>query len=53
MTAESCGSTHLDRGHGAPLGSRERRTMLLTIGFAVAAEYIRHFQLRAIHRPGG
>jgi hypothetical protein len=25
--------------------------MLLTIGFAVAAEYIRHFQLRAIHRP--
>src|SRR6267154_4335081 len=26
--------------------------MLLTIGFAVAAEDVRHFQLRAIHRAG-
>jgi len=50
MTAESCGATHLDRGHDASLGSRERPIMLLTIGFAVAAEDIRHFQLRAIHR---
>jgi len=24
-------------------------TMLLTIGFAIAAEDVRHFQLRAIH----
>src|SRR6266478_280158 len=50
MTAESCGATHLDRGHDASLGRRERRTMLLTIGFAVAAEDVRDFQLRAIHR---
>src|SRR5258706_2222581 len=48
MPAESCGSTHLDRGHDAPLGRRHRRAMLFTIGFAVAAEDVRHFQLRAI-----
>src|SRR5437016_7391482 len=50
MTAESCGATHLDGGHDASLRSRERPIMLLTIGFAVAAEDVRHFQLRAIHR---
>src|SRR6266699_3856647 len=50
MTAESCGATHLDRGHDASLGRGERPIMLLTIGFAVAAEDVRHFQLRAIHR---
>ena len=50
MTAESCGATHLDRGHDTPLGRRYRPVMLLTIGFAVAAEDVRHFQLRAIHR---
>src|SRR5438309_10565787 len=53
MTAESCGATHLDRGHDASLGRRERPIMLLTIGFAVAAEDVRHFQLRAIHRARG
>src|SRR6266550_1788602 len=50
MTAESRGATHLDRGHDASLGRGERPIMLLTIGFAVAAEDVRHFQLRAIHR---
>src|SRR5260370_7208485 len=50
MTAESCGATHLDRGHDASLGSRERPVMLLPIGFAVATEDVRHFQLWAIHR---
>ena len=49
MTAESGRAAHLDRGHDAPLCSGQRRTMLLTIGFAVAAEDVRHFQLRAIH----
>src|SRR5713101_3071540 len=49
MTAESCRAAHLDRGHNAPLGRRHRRAMLFTIGFAVAAEDVRHFQLRAIH----
>src|SRR5260370_34078933 len=53
MTAESCGSTHLDRGHDAPLGRRHRRAMLFTIGFAVAAEEVRHFQLWAIHEDRG
>src|SRR6516165_5341864 len=48
MTAESCGSTHLDRGHDAPLSGEKRRSMLLTIGFTVAAEDVRHFQFRAI-----
>src|SRR6266567_7864786 len=43
-------TTGCDRGHDASLGSRERRTMLLTIGFAVTAEDVRDFQLRAIHR---
>ena len=50
MAAESGGAAHLDRGHDAPLRGRERSTMLLTIGFAVAAEDVRHFELRAIHR---
>ena len=48
MTAKSCGSTHLDRGHDAPLSGEKRRSMLLTIGFTVAAEDVRHFQFRAI-----
>src|SRR6516165_7737829 len=50
MTAKGCGATHLDRSHDTSLGRRERAVMLLTIGFAVAAEDVRHFQLRAIHR---
>src|SRR5215469_4286552 len=50
VAAESCGAAHLDCGHDASLGGRERPIMLLTIGFAVAAEDVRHFQLRAIHR---
>ena len=49
MAAESCSATHLDRSHDTPLCRRERPSMLLTIGFAVAAEDVRHFQLRAIH----
>jgi hypothetical protein len=52
MTAESGGTTHLDGGHDASLCSRERPFMLLTIGFAVAAEDVRHFPLRALHRSG-
>ena len=49
MTAKSCGATHLDRCHDASLGRRERPIMLLTIGFAVAAEDVRYFQPRALH----
>src|SRR6516225_1064643 len=50
MTTESCGATHLDCSHDTPLCHRERPIMLLTIGFAVAAEDVRHFQQRATHR---
>jgi hypothetical protein len=42
-------AAHLNCGHDAPLGRGHRRAMLPTIGCAVAAEDIRHFQLRAIH----
>ena len=52
VAAESRRAAHLDRGHDAPLRRGHRRAMLLSIGFAVAAEDIRHFQLRAIHGPG-
>ena len=49
MTAEGRRSAHFDRGHDTPLCGGERRTMLLTIGFTIAAEDVRHFQLGAIH----
>jgi len=52
MTAESCSATHFDRGHDASLGRGERPIMLLTIGFAVAAEDVRYFPLRTLHRSG-
>ena len=51
MAAENSGPADLDRGHDAALRRRERSAMLMTIGFAVAAEHIRHFELRAIHVP--
>ena len=50
MTTEGRRPAHLDRGHDAPLCRGERRTMLLAIGFTIAAEDVRHFQLWAIHR---
>jgi hypothetical protein len=49
MTTESRCAAHLDRGHDASLCRGERRTMLLAIGFTIAAEDVRHFQLGAIH----
>src|SRR5882724_4243352 len=49
MTAEGRRSAHFDRGYDTPLCGGERRTMLLTIGFTIAAEDVRHFQLGAIH----
>ncbi len=50
MTTKGCRAAHLDRGHDASLCRGERRTMLLAIGFTIAAEDVRHFQLGAIHR---
>ena len=51
MAAESRGPAQPDGDHDAPLRRRHRRVMLLTIGFAVAAEHIRHFQPRTFHGP--
>jgi hypothetical protein len=49
MTAEGRRSAQLDRGHDTPLGRGERRTIVPSIGFTIAAEDVRHFQLWAIH----
>jgi len=51
MAAEDSSPADLDRGHDAALRHRQGSAMLLTIGFAVAAKHIRHFELRAIHVP--
>ena len=53
MTTQGRRAAHLDRGHDASLCRGERRTMLLAIGFTIAAEDVRHFQLGAIHRNRG
>src|SRR5215469_6734986 len=51
MAAENSSPADLDRSHDPALRHRDRSVMLLTIGFAVAAKHIRHFELRAIHVP--
>ena len=49
MTTKGRRPAHFDRGHDAPLCRGERGIMLLAIGFTIAAEDVRHFQLGAIH----
>src|SRR5437660_2839878 len=49
VAAESGGTAHFDGGHDASLLARHRRAMLLTIGFTVAAEHVRHFPARRAH----
>src|SRR6516165_3915610 len=51
VAAQDSGAADLDRGHDTALRHRERSAIVLTIGFAVAAKYIRHLKLRAIHFP--
>jgi hypothetical protein len=51
MATEGRRSTQFDCGHDAPLRRRHRRAMLFSVGFAVTAEHIRYFELRAIHGP--
>jgi hypothetical protein len=51
MTAKGRRPAHLDCGHDAPLCRGERRTVLVSIGFPIAAEDVPHFQLWAIHGP--
>ena len=54
VTAESRGAAPLDRSHGAPPRSGQRRAVLITESRAEVAEHVRHFQLLAIHRlPSG
>ena len=50
MTAENGGPGNHDRMHDAALCDGHRSAVLLTLVVAVAAEYIRHFELWAIHR---
>jgi len=44
MATERGGAANLDRRHHPALRGGHRSTVLLTIGAAVAAEYIRHFR---------
>jgi hypothetical protein len=41
----------LEGAHDAALRRAERSAVRLTIGFAVAAKHLRHFELRPIHGP--
>jgi hypothetical protein len=51
MAAQGGCPAHFDGGHDAPLPRGHRRAMLLAVSFTIAAEHIRHLQLRAIHEP--
>jgi hypothetical protein len=51
MTTQNSSAADLDRRHDTALRYRKRSAMLLTIGFAVAAKHIRHFESRPIHFP--
>src|SRR5438445_3838467 len=52
VATESGGTAHLDGGHDASLLPRHRCAMLLTIGFSVAAEHVRHFPAWRAHGRG-
>jgi hypothetical protein len=43
------GAARFDSGHDPALSGRERRTGAVTIGVAVAADDVRHFQCRTTH----
>jgi hypothetical protein len=49
MAAEGGGPALLNCTHDAPLGGRQRRAMIVSVGFSVTAKNIRHFDFRAIH----
>ena len=51
MAAKNSSPADLDCSHDTALRHRQRSTMLLTIGFAVAAKHIRHLKLGTIHVP--
>jgi hypothetical protein len=49
LSSESRRPAYLDGGHDTSLRCGHRRTVLVSIGLAVAAEDVRHFLLRAIY----
>ena len=49
VTAERRRAAHLDGAHDAPLPRRHGRAMVLSMSLSVAAEHVRHFQLRTVH----
>ena len=51
MAAQCGGAALRDRGQDAPVRHWQRRTHVVTIGVAVAADHVRHRRRRAIHRP--
>jgi hypothetical protein len=51
VATQGCRAAHLNCRHDAPLRDGHRRAMFLAIGYTVATEYIRHFQLGSFHRP--
>jgi sterol desaturase/sphingolipid hydroxylase (fatty acid hydroxylase superfamily) len=51
MAAQNSSPADLDRSHDAMLPHRHRSAIVQAIIGAVAAEYIRYFQPRAIHFP--
>jgi hypothetical protein len=51
MTAEDCRAAHFDGSHHTPLFSGHRCAIVLSMGFAVATEHVRHFQPGAVHEP--
>jgi hypothetical protein len=50
MSSKRSGATHLDGCHDAPLHLGQRRAMIVAVSFPVAAEHVRHFPLRPIHK---
>jgi hypothetical protein len=50
MAAECRRPTQFNRAHHATLCGAQRGAVILSIGFAVAAEHIRHFRPRAGHQ---
>src|SRR2546428_11988094 len=50
MAAEGGGAALFDCCHHPPLRCGQQCSEVLTIGFTVAAEYVRQFRLRAWHR---
>jgi hypothetical protein len=51
VSAESGSPAQFDRTHDTSLRSGQGSSMLFPIGFAVATQHVRDFQLGTIHEP--